>query len=66
MGNPFLKLPESEPITVDVKKTALLVLDDSQRWSDPEQPCQRLVAGMVKFLEKARKAGIPVIYSISA
>jgi nicotinamidase-related amidase len=66
MGNPSLKLPEPDPITVDVKKTALLVLDGSQRWSDPEQPCHRLVPGMVKFLEKARKAGIPVIYSISA
>ena len=36
MGNPSLKLPEPDPITVDVKKTALLVLDGSQRWSDPE------------------------------
>jgi len=51
---------------VDVKKTALLVLDGSQRWSDPEQPVHILVPGMVKFFERVRKVGIPVIYSISA
>jgi hypothetical protein len=34
-----IKLPEPKPITVDVKKTALLVFDGSQSWSDPEQPC---------------------------
>ena len=33
-----IKLPELERITVDVKKTALIVLDGSQSWSDPEQP----------------------------
>ena len=61
-----IKRPEPKPITVDVRKTALLVLDGSQRWSDPKQPCHTLVPGMVTFLERARKAGIPVIYSISA
>ena len=61
-----IKRPEPKPITVDVRKTALLVLDGSQRWSDPNQPCNRLVPGMVTFLERARKAAIPIIYSISA
>jgi nicotinamidase-related amidase len=61
-----IKLPEPKSITVDVKKTALLVLDGSRRWDDPEQPAHILVPGMVKFLERVRKVGIPVIYSISA
>jgi len=60
------KLPQPEPITVDVKKTAVLVLDGSQRWSNPEQPCHKLVPGMAKFLERAREVGMPIIYSISA
>jgi hypothetical protein len=38
MGNPSLKLPEPIPINLNVKKTALLVLDGSQHWGDPEQP----------------------------
>jgi nicotinamidase-related amidase len=61
-----IKLPEPKPITVDVRKTALLVLDGSQRWSDPKQPCHVLVPGMVTFLERVRKAGIPIIYTVSA
>ncbi|MDI7259884.1 MAG: isochorismatase family protein [Thermodesulfobacteriota bacterium] len=66
MGKSSPKLPEPKPITVDVRKTALLVLDGSQRWSNPEQPCHKLVPGMAKFLERAREVGIPIIYSISA
>jgi nicotinamidase-related amidase len=61
-----IKLPEPKSITVNVKKTALLVLDGSKRWDDPKQPAHILVPGMVKFLERVRKVGIPVIYSISA
>jgi nicotinamidase-related amidase len=61
-----VKLPEPTPITVDIKKTALLVLDGSQRWSNPEQPCHKLVPGISKFLDRARQAGVPIIYSISA
>ena len=61
-----IKLPEAKAITVDVKKTAVLVLDGSQRWSDPKQPCHKLVAGLSKFLERVRKVGMPIVYSISA
>jgi nicotinamidase-related amidase len=59
-------LPEPKPVTVDVKKTAVLVLDGSQRWSNPEQPCHKLVPGMTKFLKRIREAGMPIIYTISA
>jgi nicotinamidase-related amidase len=60
------KLPEPEPTTVDVKKTAVLVLDGSQRWNNPAMACHKLVPGVGKFLERAREAGIPIIYTISA
>ena len=66
MVNQSPTLPEPKPITVDAKKTAVLVLDGSQRWSNPEQPCHRLVPGMAKFLGRVREAGVPIIYTISA
>ncbi len=59
------RLPEPEPIAVDVNKTAILVLDGSQRWGNPELPCHRLVPGVLKFLERARKVGLPIIYTVS-
>ncbi len=60
------KLPEAKPITVDVKKKALLVLDGSQRCGNPEQPCHVLVPRVVKFLERDREGGKPTAYTISA
>ena len=66
MGNRSPKLPETKPMTVEAEKTAVLVLDVSQGWSNPEQPCHRLLPGMTKFLEKVREAGMPIIYTISA
>ncbi|MBI4634530.1 MAG: cysteine hydrolase [Deltaproteobacteria bacterium] len=59
------KLPKAEPVIAITGKTALLVLDGSKRWEDPTQPCHRLVPGLSKFLERARQAGIPIIYSVS-
>jgi len=60
------KLPEPQPVTVHVAKTAVLVLDGSRRWDNPEMPCNKLVPGMAKFLDRAREAGLPIIYTISA
>lgn len=65
MGAEELRLPEAEPVTVVTGRTALLVLDGSKRWEDPAQPCHRLVPGMSKFLQRAREAGIPIIYTVS-
>ena len=59
------KLPKAQPVSVITAKTAILVLDGSKRWEDPEQPCHRLVPGLSKFLERARTAGLPIIYSLS-
>ncbi|MFC1816043.1 cysteine hydrolase family protein [Thermodesulfobacteriota bacterium] len=59
------KLPGPEPITVDVNKTAILVLDGSQRWGNPELPCNRLIPAIPKFLDRAREVGLPIIYTVS-
>ena len=66
MSAPEPVLPQSEPVAISAEKSALLVLDGSQRWGNPELPCHTLVPGMTKFLDRAREAGIPIIYTISA
>ena len=66
MSNSKPKLPQPEPITIDVNKSAILVLDGSARWSNPEMPCHRLVPGIKKFLDRAREVSIPIIYTVSA
>ena len=60
------RLPQAEPVVITADKAALLVLDLSQRCADPEQACHRLVPKITSFLDRARAAGIPVIFTISA
>jgi len=66
MSTPEPILPKAEPVTIAADKSALLVLDLGQRCADPEQPCHKLVPGITRFLERARAAGIPIIFTISA
>lgn len=58
--------PEPKPITLDAKTAAVLVLDLNARCHDPKQICSKLVSPLGEFLEKARAAGVPIIYSVSA
>jgi nicotinamidase-related amidase len=58
--------PEAKPLTLDVKSTAVLVLDLNARCEDAKQVCSKLMAPVGEFLEKARNAGVPIIYSVSA
>ena len=58
--------PEAKPLALDVKTTAVLVLDLSARCHDPKQVCAKLMPAMAEFLEKARAASVPIIYSVSA
>lgn len=58
-------LPEPKPITLRADKSAVLVLDGSRRWDNPALPCHKLVPGMRYFLDRARDAGLPIIYTIS-
>jgi nicotinamidase-related amidase len=59
------ELPKPEYIKVDIKKTAVLVLDGSMRWGNPELPCNRLIPGVPNFLDRARKVGLPIVYTVS-
>ena len=58
--------PEAKPMTLDSKTTAILVLDLNARCDDPKQVCSKITAPVGNFLEKARAAGVPVIYTVSA
>ncbi len=58
--------PEPKPVTLDAKTAAILVLDLNARCHDPKQICSKLVSPLGEFLEKARAAGVPIIYSVSA
>ena len=57
--------PEPKAITLDGKSTAVLVLDLSSRCHDAKQICSKLMPAMGEFLEKARAASVPIIYSVS-
>jgi nicotinamidase-related amidase len=58
--------PEPKPITLDGKTTAVLVLDLSSRCHNPKQVCSKLMPVLPEFLDKARAAGVTIIYSVSA
>jgi nicotinamidase-related amidase len=58
--------PEAKPLTLDSKSTAVLVLDLSARCQNAKQVCSKLMTPLGEFLEKARVAGVPVIFSVSA
>ncbi len=58
--------PEAKPVTLDSKSTAILVLDLNARCDDPKQVCAKITTPLGDFLDKARAAGVPIIYSVSA
>lgn len=58
--------PEAKPIELDSKTTAILVLDLNARCHDDKQICNKLTPRLGEFLEKARAANAPIIYSVSA
>src|SRR6516164_7345191 len=58
--------PEAKPVTLDSKNTAILVLELNARCDDPKQVCSKITAPLGDFLDKARAAGVPIIYTVSA
>ena len=58
--------PEAKPLTLDSKTTAILVLDLNARCDDPKQVCSKITTPLGEFLEKARAAGVPIVYTVSA
>jgi nicotinamidase-related amidase len=57
--------PVPEPIQLDRDTTAVLVLDMSTRCDDPAETCSRLLDGLAQFLDRARAAGVPVVFTVS-
>ena len=58
--------PEPKPLALDKNSTAVLVLDLNARCDDPKQVCSKLTGPVGDFLDKARAAGVPIIYTVSA
>jgi nicotinamidase-related amidase len=58
--------PEPKPLALDSKSTAILVLDLNARCDDPKQVCSKITAPLGDFLDKARAAAVPIIYTVSA
>ena len=58
--------PEPRPVALDTRSTAVLVLDLNARCDDPKQVCSKLTGPVGDFLDKARAAGVPIIYTVSA
>jgi nicotinamidase-related amidase len=57
--------PEAKPLSLERKTTAILVLDLNARCEDPKQVCSKITAPVGDFLEKARAATVPIIYTVS-
>ncbi len=45
--------------------TAVIVLDLSTRCDDPGSPCAELLPAVGRFLERARAAGVSIVFSVS-
>lgn len=58
--------PQPQPLKLDLKTTAIAVLDLSVRCEDPEEVCSKLMQPLGSFLDRARQAALPIIYTISA
>ncbi|MBW1999328.1 MAG: cysteine hydrolase [Deltaproteobacteria bacterium] len=60
------EVPKPQPIILNSNKSALLVLDISERCVDPDMTCHELAPRLKAFIDRARAACLPIIYSISA
>lgn len=58
-------VPEPTAIALDRMATAVIVLDLSTRCDDPGAPCAELLPEVGKFLERARAAGVSIVFSVS-
>ena len=57
--------PQTKPVTLTAEKSALLVLDLTETCADPNHPSHKLVPGMSKFLDRARAAGMLIVFTAS-
>ena len=61
---PEVKPIEPKPIVLDINTTALLVLELTDLCADPEYMAAPIVAGVGKLLDKARSAGVLVVFTV--
>jgi nicotinamidase-related amidase len=57
--------PEPRPLRLEKPATAIAVLDLSVRCDDPGQVCSQLMADLRTFLDRARAAGVPIVFTCS-
>jgi nicotinamidase-related amidase len=62
-ANMLPAIPPPATLTLDVRSTALLVLDINEVVCRPNPDCMATVPAITALLNKARAAGIPVLYS---
>src|SRR5258706_1867345 len=57
--------PQIKPVTLDVSKTALIVMDFNQRNCVPQQRarCAAVLPAVQKLLAQARGKGMPVVHT---
>jgi len=58
--------PEPQSIILDKRTTAIAVLDLSVRCEATDEVCNKLMSPLGDFLERARHAAVPILYTISA
>jgi nicotinamidase-related amidase len=61
---PEIKPIVTQPIFVNIKNSALLVLECSSHLNDPENFAAPLIPGISKLLGRARAAGILIVYTL--
>ena len=62
-GAPIRPVPK--PFRLSPKSSAVAVLDLSVRCNDPSDVCYELMPKLGEFLERARGAGVPIIFTVS-
>ncbi len=63
-SKPEIKPIEPKPVTINTEKSALLVLECWKLLEDPEYMAAPLIPGITKLLERARAAGMLIVFTI--
>jgi nicotinamidase-related amidase len=58
--------PHADPIELEPARTAIAVLDLTVRCDDPSDVCSDLMDGLRAFLDRARRAVVPIVFTSSA
>ncbi len=59
-------IPAPAPVTLDVRTTALVVIDVTNPTCSTRPACQASIPALQALLKKARDAGVPVVYTNTA